>query len=149
MEGKLRVIKDKMASLDLKGELFELLLKEVAELHELSVNFHYLSRVQASMCWKEARMTWLQEGDANSKFFHVVMSSKQRSNDIQLIKVNGIQVEGVQNIREAVFNYFSSLFKVVNVERPRVEELNFQRISLAESGNLIRPFFLVEVKQAV
>lgn len=149
MEGKLRVIKDKMASLDLKGELFELLLKEVAELHELSVNFHYLSRVQASMWWKEARMTWLQEGDANSKFFHVVMSSKQCSNDIQLIKVNGIQVEGVQNIREAVFNYFSSLFKVVNVERPRVEELNFQRISLAESGNLIRPFFLVEVKQAV
>ena len=79
LEDKLRVIKDKMASLDLKGELSELLLEEVAELQELSLNFHSLLRVQSSMYWQKARLTWLQEGYANSKFSHVVIKCEKNT----------------------------------------------------------------------
>ena len=67
LDGKLRVVKDRMATLDCKGESSDLLHDELKELHELSVNLHSLSRVQSSMCWQKARLTWLQEGDANSK----------------------------------------------------------------------------------
>lgn len=94
MEGKLRVVKDMMASLDSKGESSDLLQEEMEELHELSFSLHSLSQVQSSMCWQKARPTWLQEGNANSKFFHGVMSSRRRRNTIHLIQVNGAQVQG-------------------------------------------------------
>jgi len=74
-----------------------------------------LSRVQSNICWHKAILTWLKEGDANSKCFHGVMSFRRRRNAIQMIQVNGVQVQGVQNIREAVFSHFSSHFKVTQV----------------------------------
>jgi hypothetical protein len=58
-------------------------------------------------------------------------------------------VEGVQNIRAAIFSHFSNHFKGPLVDRPGVEELNFMMISHAQAGNLIHPFTLEEVKCAV
>jgi hypothetical protein len=111
------------------------------------VSFH--TRIQTSLCWQQARLKWLQEGDANTKFFNVVMSAKRRYNSIHLLQVNGVCVEGVQNIREAIFNHFSSHYKASNFDRPRVEDLRFRRLSVAESGSIIRPFTVEEVKQAI
>lgn len=78
------------------------------------------------------------------------MSSKQRCNAIQMVQFNGIQVEGVQNVRARLFFYhFSAPFKARRGVRPRVEDLNFRIFSCADSGNLTRPFSLEELKQAV
>jgi hypothetical protein len=66
-----------------------------------------------------------------------------------LVYVDGVQVIGVHSIRKAVLQHFSNHFKARGLERPGVEELNFAKISNAESTNLIRPFSLDEVKQAV
>lgn len=94
-------------------------------------------------------MNWLKEGDANSKKFHGIMSSRQRCNAIQMVHVNGSQVEGAQNVRAVVFYHFSTPFKARRDVRPRVEDLNFRILSYADSGNLTRPFSLEEVKQAI
>lgn len=94
-------------------------------------------------------MNWLKEGGANSKFFHSYMSQRRRNNTIRLVSVDGSNVEGVQAIREAVFNYFSNHFQARNVERPGVENLDFRKLSFAEAGILTKPFCLEEVKQAV
>jgi len=59
------------------------------------------------------------------------------------------QVEGVQKIREAVFHHFSYHCKATVLERPGVEDLNFRRLSVGESGTLVHPFMLEEVKQAI
>jgi len=112
-------------------------------LHELSISLHSLSRVQTSKRWQQARLK------ANPKFFHDVMSSRRRCNSIQLLHVNGSQIQGVQNVREAVFDHFSSHFRKTTVERSGVESLRFRQLSLVEVGSLIRPFLLEEVKQAI
>jgi hypothetical protein len=65
LEGKLQEVKDRMASLDSKGESSDLLLEEVEELRGLSINLHSLSLVHSSMCWQKARLNWLQECDTN------------------------------------------------------------------------------------
>jgi len=137
-----------MFSLDSKGEVCTLSDEEVAELQDLSVNLHSMARVQTSMCWQKARLNWL-EGDANSKKIHGIMSSRRRCNAIQMVQVNGIQVEGVQNVRTTVFDHFSAHFKARCSLRPGVEDLNFRRLSYADSGNLTRPFSLEEVKQTI
>jgi len=77
------------------------------------------------------------------------MSSRRRHNAIQLLHVNDIQVEGVQNICDAAYCHFSAHYKAVNMDRPGVENLQFNRLTMAESGNLIRPFTMDEVRKAV
>lgn len=58
-------------------------------------------------------------------------------------------MRGVQDIRMAVFNHFSSHFRALEVVRPEVDGLNFRKLSYAQSGTLVRPFSLEEIKQAV
>jgi hypothetical protein len=88
LEARCGMLKERMSTLDIKGETTALAEEEEVELHELSIGLHSLSRIQTSKCWQQARLKWLQEGDANTKFFHGVMSSRRRSNSIQLLQIN-------------------------------------------------------------
>ena len=118
IEGKILDAKNRISSLDIRGEESEFQEEEIWELHDLSVNLHSLSRVHTSMNWQKARMNWIKEGDTNSKFFHNLMSHRQRRNSIYMVHIGGALVEGVQNIRTEVFNHFSSHFRALNVSRP-------------------------------
>ncbi|MCI34956.1 cysteine-rich receptor-like protein kinase, partial [Trifolium medium] len=68
---------------------------------------------------------------------------------ISSIQVNGVNVEGVDPIRQAVFSHFASHFKASNVARPGVEDLQFKRLNWPDIGSLTRPFSESEVKAAV
>jgi len=94
-------------------------------------------------------MNWLKEGDANSKKFHGVMSGRKRHNTINMVSVDGANVEGVNNVRSTVFTHFSTHFKSLSAHRPGVGGLQFCRLSGAEAGSLTKPFSQVEVKQAI
>lgn len=122
---------------------------EVMELHDLTVNLHSMARIQNSINWQKSRMHWLREGDANSKKFHGCMSNRRRQNTINMVDVDGVNVEGVHNIREAIFNHFSTHFKSLDVIRPEIQGFNFRKLSHVEAGNLTKLFSLAEVKQAV
>jgi hypothetical protein len=121
--GKILKIKNRISALDEKGELSSLTEEEVKDLHGLSSELHSLSRMHSSICWQQSRFNWLQEGDANSKFFHSTMSSRRRVNNISMLDVGGIAVEGV--------------------------DLNIRQLSYREGAALIRPFTLEELKNTV
>jgi len=149
LDGKISEVKNQVAVLDLKGESAGLQEAEVRELQDLNIRLHSMAQTQNSIQWQKSRLNWLKEGDANSKFFHGYMSNRRRHNAINLVSVDGVSVEGVHNIRAAVFNHFSNHFKVVGANRPSVAGLPFQRLTYGEVGNLTKPFSLDEVHQAV
>jgi exonuclease III len=149
LPAKILSLKDQISALDLKGESDLLLDFEVEELHGLSENLFSLSRVNSSICWQQSRMQWLREGDANSKFFHGIMSNRRKINAIPCFFVDGALIEGVDNVRNAVFSHFSSHFKSSQVDRPSLDGLNFQTLSVREGASLVRPFTMDEVKAAV
>ena len=62
-------VQNNLSVLDIKAELSALSDEEATELHELSLNLHSMARLQNSINWQNSRMQWLEEGDANSKFF--------------------------------------------------------------------------------
>jgi len=142
-------LKDKIANLDLKGEMVDLCDDEIEELHDFSEELFSLSRLHSSISWQRSRIQWLQEGDANSKVFHGIMSSRRIRNLIPFFFVNGVQIDGVQNVRNAVFSHFSLHFQNQHEQRPTMEGLNFRKLSAREGTVLTRPFSVEEVKAAV
>jgi len=55
-------------------------------------------------------------------------------------------MEGVENVRSVVFHHFESHFKAGNMNRPGVDNLNFKSLRGLNRGDLVKPFFLEEVK---
>ncbi|GAU49411.1 hypothetical protein TSUD_407260 [Trifolium subterraneum] len=94
-------------------------------------------------------MSVAEEGGANSKYFHLILASRRRSNTISSLQADGVTLEGVDPIRQAVFLHFASHFKARNVVRPKVDNLQFKQLSWPDSGSLTRPFSVEEVKAAV
>ena len=140
---------DSITSLDLKGESEVLSDEEILELHGLSEELFSLSRANSSICWQQSRSRWLKERDANSKYFHRIMSSKRSRNAIPFFLVNGTLVEGVENVRNAVFTHFRAQFQPTQNQRPSMEGLDFRTLPHHEGASLVRPFTMEEVKAAV
>ncbi|CAJ2668643.1 unnamed protein product [Trifolium pratense] len=142
-------LKARLSALDEKGEEEALSREELVEFHGVSLDIHSLSRLHASISWQQSRSVWLKDGDANSKYFHSVLASRHRRNAMSAIQVDGVTIEGVEPIRQAVFSHFESHFKASNVDRPGVDDLQFKRLNHVENGSLIKPFTEAEVKSAV
>ncbi|PNY17273.1 cysteine-rich receptor-like protein kinase [Trifolium pratense] len=119
----------RLSALDEKGEEEDLSEEELAEFHGVSLDIHSLSRLHASISWQQSRALWLKEGNANSKYFHSVLASRRRRNTMSVIQVDGVTLEGVTPIRQAVFSHFESHFKAPIVERPGVDDLQFKRLN--------------------
>jgi len=146
---KIQSLKVKIEALNLKGESEVLIDEEVEDLHGFTEELFSLSRINTSICWQQSRMNWLQEGHANSKFFHGIMSSRKRRNYIPFFLVNGVLIEGVENVRNAVFSHFSNHFRSINVERPSMGNVQFRTLSYREGAGLVKLFSIEEVKPTV
>jgi len=149
LSAKVTTLKNRQANLDGKGEEKELSKEEFEELHGITAEIHTMSRLNTSICWQQSRLNWLREGDANSKYFHSVMAGQRRHNTLCSICVNGVMVEGVQHVRQAVFDHFHKHFCAPPMVRPRVGHLQFRQLSFIEKGTLTKPFSMDEVKAAV
>jgi len=78
-----------------------------------------------------------------------VLASRRRRNTLGSIIVNGVVVEGVQPVRQAVFSHFSSHFRAHHICRPTIDDLQFRGLSYAEGVGLIKPFSVKEVKATI
>ena len=82
LPAQISTLKERMAVLDRRGEFDEMFVDDCNEVHDVSTNLHSLSRLNTSICWQQSRNQWLREGDANSKYFHSILSSYRRRNAI-------------------------------------------------------------------
>jgi exonuclease III len=149
LQAKIQSAKDRLSCLDVKAEEQDLLDEELGEVHLLSSEVISLSKLHASIQWQKSRLNWLREGDANSKFFHGILAARRRTNALLFIDVDGVRVEGVANVRGAVFNHFRHHYKSLNNSRPSVEDMMFKTLSIEEGGSLTGLFSEDEIKQAV
>jgi hypothetical protein len=69
-----------------------------------------------------------------------MLASRRRGNAISSVQVDGVTLEGVHPVRQAVFSHFAAHFKARDVVRPGVENLRFRRLSGVEGSGLTRPF---------
>ncbi|GAU42662.1 hypothetical protein TSUD_398680 [Trifolium subterraneum] len=66
------------------GEEDGLTEDEIAKLHAVSSDIHSLIRMNTSICWQQARLLWLHEGDINSKGWRACNPSAKHCSHISL-----------------------------------------------------------------
>lgn len=73
---------------------------------------------------------WLREGNPNSVFFHLFISSRFKHNGILDLRVEDILIEDVYGISSHVFYHFKNKFQESSHRRPRLEGLKFNKLSI-------------------
>ena len=67
---------------------------------------------QEELYWRQrSRISWLQDGDRNTRYFHAMASQRKRNNHIKSLKNSeGYLVEDIVALHDMVRSYFNSLY---------------------------------------
>jgi hypothetical protein len=94
--------------------------------------------------WQQrARLQWLHKGDANTKFFHTIASSKKRSNLISLLHIDGVECRDSSIITNHVFSYYKQLLGTKgSTWLAFSDEIwdEHEKVLVSENSALIAPF---------
>lgn len=63
-----------------------------------------------SLLKHKARLSWLQHGDKNSKFFHSMMNSRIRINTINSLPTSQGRVDSFVDVKEVARKFFETRF---------------------------------------
>jgi hypothetical protein len=108
------------------------------------------SLLQEEISWRQkSRIRWLKEGDKCTKFFHQVANANRRNNSIDSLVVNGSATSDMAIIGDHIVNYYDTLFTEPLNWRPRLDNLEFDRLSDTEALSLEDPFEENEVWEVI
>lgn len=110
IDDQLKKAKDELHEWDLKAESRSLLESEVKTRREVRSQVWNLSRSKERMWLQKSRMPWAQNGDKNTRLFHLMASNRQRKNLLDSVKENGVVVEDPSMVKQVVVNHFKRVF---------------------------------------
>jgi hypothetical protein len=99
--------------------------------------------------WRQrSRITWLKEGDANTKFFHLRANGRRRKNHIPTLKNATETVSKHEEKADILLQHFT---KLMGTNTPASTDLNWESLNLptAELSHLDAPFLMDELRAAI
>jgi hypothetical protein len=114
----------------------------------LKVRVLGLAAIERSRRRQASRITWLREGDANTRFFHVKINSRRRKNFIPALTTDATIATTHKDKEEALFVHFNA---VLGTSVPRERSLNWEALDLPTlpDAGLDNPFTAKEVWEAI
>jgi hypothetical protein len=102
----------------------------------------------ASLARQKSRIRYLQDGDANTKFFHLQACHRKRKSYIPTFAHEGRTFTSEEAKSEAVFDYYNGLLgmRFRRLHRIDLDHLNLPRLDLQE---LAAPFTETEIARIV
>jgi hypothetical protein len=126
------------------------LSEEEKERRRLLVSDLEASLLQEEISWRrKSRVRWLKEGDKCTKFFHQVASANMRNNSIESLIVDGSSTLDPTCIGEHIVKYYESLFSEPLSWRPRLDNLEFDRLNGEEASSLKAPLKEREFREVI
>ncbi|MCI14632.1 transposon TX1 putative protein, partial [Trifolium medium] len=108
-----------------------------------------LFKSKEALMYQRSRSKWLNEGDANTKFFHNSVKSRSKSNLITALHIGDEWLDTPDLIKGAVSSYFENHVSSTPRVRPKLEGVGFPILSKAENLGLILPFTIEEIEEVV
>ncbi|GAU30519.1 hypothetical protein TSUD_65290 [Trifolium subterraneum] len=101
--------------------------------------------------WKQrAKMHWLQEGDMNTRFFHMSATMRSKKKKVtKLIADDGTEAHTQEELCEVAKSYFDTLFKPRDGDQDPVLNLIQPRVTDDDNVVLTAPITKVEIQQAL
>ena len=95
-----------------------------------------------------SRITYLKEGDANTKFFHIRVNSRRRKNNIHRLRKNDGWVSSHEDKASLIFEHFSH---AMGPPHTRTLDLDWGAInpSVGNLEDLALPFSIDEIEHAI
>lgn len=121
------------------------------ELSRCRAEYTRYLKLQSSILRQKARIKWLEDGDANTSFFHAIINDKRRKLSIKKIMNEQHQwIEGNAVIAEAAVEYYQNLFTPESTTN-NMDALDYLERSITEEDNVMLTATptLQEVKGAV
>ncbi|GAU35047.1 hypothetical protein TSUD_30130 [Trifolium subterraneum] len=99
---------------------------------------------------QRAKMHWLQEGDMNTRFFHMSATARSKKKKVtKLIADNGTEAHTQEELCEVANSYFDTLFKPIDGDHDPVLNLIQPRVTVDDNFFLTAPITKVEIQQAL
>ena len=98
---------------------------------------------------QRSRSRWLKEGDVNSNFFHKCVKLRKSRNSIKALRENDGWLVSPFEVCRKVVNYFTAHVAEDRWERPKLDGVEFDKLSVADNELLVTPFSLLEMEAVV
>ncbi|WVZ91915.1 hypothetical protein U9M48_038026 [Paspalum notatum var. saurae] len=147
-----KLLLNKLDELDKKSEHTHLEQNELNIKHALHEKLALLLREEEIKWYQRAKVKNLLEGDANTKYFHLVANGKHRKTRIfSLEQVEGI-ITGDVELRNYITKYYKNLFghpetSDVVLDENRIDDI--PQVSPQENELITSPFTSEEVRAAI
>ncbi|CAM8938931.1 unnamed protein product [Rhodiola kirilowii] len=126
---KLRNARKEWERLGLKQDLIGLSKEDSLKKAVVQKRIWHLELQQERIWSQKLRIVWLKEGDQNTKFFHRSASWRASRNRISSILVEDKWVEDPGLIKQAAYDYFSSIFRQSDTCIWGLEDMNFASLN--------------------
>ncbi|XP_073117078.1 uncharacterized protein [Elaeis guineensis] len=140
---------ERIASLDSKEEMKTLLPSELDERTSLKSELEQVL-TQEELLWKQcSHIQWLNNGDRNTRFFHLWASNRKRKNFIPELQFDDRIVTDLLEIQDCVHNFFMQLLG--NSDHPWIKA-DWKKLFLKEPlamHKLDAPFTKEKIKTAI
>jgi hypothetical protein len=152
VEGRyIKLKKDLMSKIDILDKKCEILgISDAERIEKLELEWNlkknYGRRVQKK---QTAREKFINEGDENTKFFHLIAKGRKRRVKIPFLIHDGASVNDFVSINKIVSSYYKDLFGPSVYSSINVSNLNMNQLSDIDRSLLTAPFNINEVKKVV
>lgn len=111
------------------------------------------SLIEEKIWQQKSRATWINVGDANTKFFHAFAKERMNQNSIRVLyKTDGSKVQNQQGIKDEVVRFYRSLMGTAANSLPMVDMNIVERgplLSVDHKRSLCEAVTAEEVKRAL
>ncbi|OMO96399.1 reverse transcriptase [Corchorus capsularis] len=115
-------------------------------------DIHELYDREESMWRQRSKVSWLREGDRNSRFFHSIVNSRKNQTTISSIQdANGEWQTDLASMEHVVCSYFKDIFtssKPLHSDVEQVLGVVERRVTADMNAQLVREFTMEEIRVA-
>ena len=149
---KKKLVLNKLDELDKKAEIDCLNESEINLKHVLQERLGELLREEELKWYQRAKVKQLLEGDANTKFYHLVANGRHRKTRIFQLEDRNKLISGDAELKKHITTYYKNLFGPSETSSNSLDEsatTDIPQVSQMENEFLIDQFTEEEVRTAI